>query len=73
MAYAKAKAKQLAGLAGDTLGKATYVSESFYVPPIVSVPCVAYEIEEAVVAETPISPGETEISLNLQVAYSIRQ
>ncbi|MBA7698349.1 26 kDa periplasmic immunogenic protein [subsurface metagenome] len=71
MADAEAKAKQLANLAGVTLGKATYISESLYTPPIVPVPRVAYEIEEAV-AETSISPGELEISLNLQVAYAIK-
>ena len=69
MADAKAKGEQLAELAGVTPGKPTYISESFYAPPIV--PRVAYEIEEAVVTETPISPGELEISLNLQVVYAI--
>ena len=69
IADAKAKAKQLAELADVTLGEPTYISESFYVSPIV--PRVAYEIEEAAVAETPISPGEMEISLNIQVVYAI--
>lgn len=69
VADAKAKANQLADLAGVTLGKPTYISESFYAPPIVS--RAGYEMEEAVVIETPISPGELEISLSVQVVYSI--
>ena len=69
MADAKSKANQLANLAGVTLGKPTYISESFYAPPVVS--RAVYEMEEAVAAETPISPGEMEISLTVQVAYAI--
>ena len=72
MADAKAKAKQLAQLAGVTLGKPTYISEGIQVPPIVPVPRVAYEYGEAVAVETAISPGELEISLSLQVVYAIR-
>ena len=72
MADARAKAEQLAELAGITLGKATYISEGIQVPPIVPVPRVAYEYEEAVAVETAISPGELEISLSLQVVYAIR-
>jgi len=71
MADANAKAKQLASLAGVTLGEPTYVSENIQLPPIIPVPRVAYEYEEAVAVETPISPGETEISLNIQVVYAI--
>jgi len=69
MADAKAKAEQLAELAGVTLGKPTYIAESSsYVP-------VYYDLmraaEAASVPETLISPGETEISLSVQVVYSI--
>ncbi len=70
MADAKTKAEQLADLAGVTLGKPTYITESSYTPPIVTRD--AYVMEKAVPAETPISPGELEISLNLQVVYAIR-
>lgn len=69
VADAKTKANQLADLAGVTLGKPTYISESFYAPPIVS--RAGYEMEEAVAIETPISPGELEISLSVQVVYNI--
>ena len=70
MADAKAKAEQLAELAGVTLGKPTYISEGTQTPPIY--PRLMVEIvEEAVVGRTPISPGETEISLTVQVVYAI--
>ncbi|MBA7642849.1 26 kDa periplasmic immunogenic protein [subsurface metagenome] len=69
MADAKAKAEQLAELADAKLGKATYISESSYVPP----PIYRQDIyEEAVpAATTPISPGEMEISLTVQVVYAL--
>ena len=69
MADAKAKAEQLAELAGGSLGKATYISESSHVPP----PIYRQDIYEEAVpgAETPISPGEMEISLTVQVAYAL--
>jgi len=69
MADAEAKAEQLAELAGGRLGKATYISESSYAPP----PIYRQGIyEEAIpAAETPISPGEMEISLTVQVAYAL--
>ncbi len=69
MADAKAKAEQLAELAGVTLGKPTYINESGgYIP-------IYYDLREAAVGSpapmTPISPGEMEISLSVQVVYSI--
>lgn len=73
MADAEAKAKQLAELAGVTLGKATYISEGIQVPRTWDVYMeimggMAPEREEAA---PPISPGETKISLTIQVAYAI--
>ncbi|MFC2021434.1 SIMPL domain-containing protein [Chloroflexota bacterium] len=70
MADARAKANQLARLAGVTLGKVSYISEtSFYAPVVQS---RSYAVMEMEAAATPISPGETEISLSLQVAYTIK-
>ena len=69
IADAKAKAEQLAKLAGVRLGKPTYISEGTQVSPIY--PRGAVYVEEAVAAPTPISPGETEISLTVQVVYAI--
>ncbi|MFC1953125.1 SIMPL domain-containing protein [Chloroflexota bacterium] len=70
MTDAKAKANQLAKLAGVTLGKATYISESSFYAPVIQLS--SYAIAEDSVAKTSISPGETEISLTLQVAFNIR-
>ncbi len=71
MAEAKAKAQQLASLGGVTLGRPIYISESTYAPIVA--PRVAYGYAEAAVAvETPISPGEVEITLTVQVAYAIQ-
>ncbi|MFC1984209.1 SIMPL domain-containing protein [Chloroflexota bacterium] len=69
MADAKAKAEQLAELADAQLGKATYISESSQVPPTIYRQDVYYE-EAMPAAETPISAGEMEISLTVQVAYA---
>jgi len=66
---AKAEAKQLADLAGVKLGKPTYISEARgYVP--IPYPARA-EVEVTPAPPTPISPGETEIRLTIQVVYSI--
>jgi len=70
MVEAQDKAEQLAKLAGVRLGKPTYISEGIQAPPIY--PRVMVEmVEEAVVAKTPISPGEIEISLTVNVAFAI--
>jgi len=71
IAEAKDKAEQLADLAGVTLGKPTYISESIQVPPPIY-PRVMYEEAPVPAAAPPISPGEMEISLTIQVIYSIR-
>jgi len=70
LADAKAKAEQLAELAGVTLGKPTYISEGIQVPRPIYQPGVAYE-ERVESVETPISPGEIEISLSIQIVYAI--
>jgi len=72
MADAKAKAKQLAELAGITLGKPTYISEGIQMPPPIY-PRDIYEKGAPVpaAAPPPISPGEMKISLTVQVAYAI--
>jgi len=69
MADTKIKAEQLAKLADVKLGKPTYVSEGIQVPPPIY-PRAVYE-EAPVPAATPISPGEMEISLTVQVVYAI--
>ena len=72
MADAKAKAEQLADLAGVGVGKPTYISEGAVIPPAVYVRDIAYGAEAApVVVPTTISPGEMTITLTVQVGYSI--
>ncbi|MFC2016955.1 SIMPL domain-containing protein [Chloroflexota bacterium] len=70
MADAEAKAKHLAELAGVTLGKPTYISESIYMPSPIY-PRAVYEETAVAAGAPPISPGEMEISLTVQVAYAV--
>ncbi|MFH1775166.1 MAG: SIMPL domain-containing protein [Chloroflexota bacterium] len=73
MAEAREKAEQMAKLAKVSLGKPTYISESSYAPPpIYRETFVAEGAMPVAVPETPISPGEMEITLNVQIAYAIR-
>lgn len=68
MQDAAAKAQQLANLAGVTLGKVFYISESGgYIPQ----PIRFGAISGVDSASTPISPGEQDITLTVQVAYNI--
>ena len=71
MADAEAKAKQLADLAGVDLGKPTYISEGGVFLPVPREIFLKGEAEAAPSPITPISPGEDEIRLTVQVVYSI--
>lgn len=71
IADARARAEQLANLAGVKLGKPTYISESAQVPPPIYAQGVYEKAAGALVVETPISPGEMKISLNVQLTYAI--
>ena len=69
MEDAKNKAEQLADLAGVKLGKPTYVSEGVvYWPPSTR---GFYEGVGVPAPETPISPGELKITVDIQMAYAI--
>ena len=69
MLDAKAKAEQIAALADVTLGKPIYISESGgYIPT----PYPVRSYAEGAFVTTPISPGETEITLTVQVVYAIQ-
>ena len=64
-----AKAEQIAAVADVTLGKPVYIAESGGpVPP--PYPLMSYA--EGAGATTPISPGEMEISLTVQMAFAIQ-
>jgi uncharacterized protein YggE len=69
MADAKAKAEQLADLAGVNLGRPTYISEGTIYPPVVYRDAGMEAMAPA--PTTPISPGEIDLSLTVQVAYAI--
>jgi uncharacterized protein len=69
---AKSKAEQIAKLTGVSLGKATYISESSLSAPV-PYPVVAMRSDvSGIGSTTSISPGETDITLNVQVAYGIQ-
>lgn len=75
MAEAKAKAEKIAELAGMKLGEPTYINESTSTPYLGG---MSYEMAmpapapaPIVVEALPISPGEIEIRVNTQIAYSI--
>jgi uncharacterized protein YggE len=72
MADAKDKAEQLADLAGIELGKPTYISEGSVSTPVIYRD-VGMVVPTAPVegASTSVSPGELDITLNVQVAYAI--
>ena len=74
MADAKAKAQQLASLSGVTLGNATYVSESNITPPVIQRTAGAVYATAAAAPDTStsISPGELDITVDVQVAYAIQ-
>jgi uncharacterized protein YggE len=65
-----AKAEQLAELAGIELGKPTYISEGTIYPPVVYRD-VGMSVAPEEAYPTPISPGEIELTLTVQVAYAI--
>ncbi|MCX6011499.1 MAG: SIMPL domain-containing protein [Chloroflexi bacterium] len=65
-----AKAEQLAELAGIELGKPTYISEGTIYPPVVYRD-VGMSVAPEEAYPTPISPGEIELTLSVQMAYAI--
>ena len=69
IADAKARAQDLAGLTGVTLGDVISVSEVIGSPT----PVFAAAVEaRSLAAPVPIQPGELEVSMNVQVTYAIK-
>jgi uncharacterized protein len=68
---AAAKAKKLADTAGVKLGKPSYITESSYIPGPIYRDVAAAEGTPA--STTPISPGEMEITVNVQIGYAIAE
>lgn len=76
MKDAKNKAEQLASLAGVTLGQPTYIAEGTQSPVVYDTyrsAGMAVPAPTMAVPVPPISAGETKITLNVQVAYSVGQ
>lgn len=73
VADATAKAKQLADLSGVQLGKPFYISEGGgYTPTPIYRDYAMMSFEGGSAPITPISPGETEIILTVQMAFTIQ-
>ena len=72
MADAEVKAKQLADSGDVKLGKPIYISESGGFIRVSPIPYMAEASVPAPAPVTPISPGETEIRLSVQVVYGIK-
>ena len=72
MADAQTKADELARLAGVTLGKPTYISESAYTPYSQSYYGAQAMAAPATGGSTEISPGQMEVVVSVQVTYGIQ-
>jgi uncharacterized protein YggE len=73
VADAAAKAKNLADIAGVKLGKPGYISESSNTPgPIYRADLIS-KAEAAPAVTTPISPGEMDITTDVQISYNIEK
>jgi len=68
---AQAKAQQIAGLLGIELGKPLYITESSPYIPIPG-PIYARAAEAAGAPSTPILVGEQELTVTVQIIYSIK-
>ena len=69
VAEARAKAERLAELAGVKLGKPITINEEGFVQP--PIPFARGELAAAPAAETPIQPGELEVSVSVSVLFAI--
>jgi uncharacterized protein len=72
MNNAKAKAQELASLAGVTLGRPTYIVENAVSAPPIPYAVSAPNVAGAPSPTTPINPGQTDFNLYVQVAYAIQ-
>jgi uncharacterized protein YggE len=72
MEDAESKAEQLADLSGVSLGRPTYINEGTIYAPVTRDMYYAEAGAPAPEPTTPISPGETDIRLTVQVVYAIQ-
>ncbi|TKJ31262.1 MAG: hypothetical protein CEE40_01785 [Chloroflexi bacterium B3_Chlor] len=70
MADARGKAEALATLAGVGLGKPRIISESFVEPPFYLERAMAIPMEAG--GGVPVSPGQLEVNVQVQVTFDIR-
>jgi hypothetical protein len=68
---ARKRAEELAAMAGVTLGKVLSISEGGVSTPFAERAFGGAMLQSAVAPRTPISPGETKISLSISVVYKI--
>lgn len=68
---AMAKAKQMADIAGVKLGKPVYITESGFSQPQPRPVFSTMARAESASAPTEISPGETEIQVQVQIVFNI--
>jgi uncharacterized protein YggE len=68
VADARARADQLAQLAGVQVGDVRSISETFGTPP----PMPVERLAQAGADSTSISPGETEVTLTVNVVYEVQ-
>ncbi len=69
---AMAKADQIASVANVTLGKPVYISDMSSTVPAIDYDMKYYVDAESAGATTPISVGETEISVTVQMVYALQ-
>ena len=72
VADAKQKAEQMAALTGVTLQKPTLVTESQYNPAPPYPIAMDKVMAAGAVPSTPISAGETDIIVNVQIVYAVQ-
>jgi uncharacterized protein len=71
VADAAVKAKTLADASGVKLGKPVYINESSSGSPIIYRDALAVKAPSATGTTTPISAGTLDVTINIQIAYSI--
>jgi uncharacterized protein YggE len=69
---AKAKAQKLAEVAGVKLGNPTYINETTYTPGPIYRTDVKAETASGASVPTQISVGEQDVTVNVQIAYTIQ-
>jgi uncharacterized protein YggE len=74
VADAKQKAQTLADAAGVEVGDALQISESSYTPPVydASRSFAGADVAAAPAPETPVQPGELDVSVDVSVTWSIK-